>query len=407
MTVGRSTCLKLAFTGSAAMFASMPALAQSSVTLYGILDNGFAYASNQSTLGSNSGGKHVVKMITGVWYGSRFGLKGAEDLGGGNKAIFTIEAGFNSLNGAATTDGLIFNRQAFVGLTNPAYGSLTAGRQYMSYYHIMYPFGPTVQLTGFGAHPGDVDGLDTVYRTNNTLLYTSPAFAGFTASGSYSFGGVAGSFNQGSSWSVAARYDLGPFGAGVGISRINNSTLGGGPFGAASTTSNNGAQAGVSALTNGYQTAQGQQRFAVGAMYAFTSSLDIRGTYTNTQYIPGVGSAFRDLAIFNTGGVALHWKPAVALDLAAGYSYTRATEANGITDSARYQQFTLGEYYSLSKRTAFYALEGYTRAAGQTLGTRGAGNIINATATIGDTFNATPSSSRSMAAVAVGLVHKF
>ena len=398
---------KLTFAGIAATLASAPVLAQNSVTLYGILDNGFAYVSNQSTLGATSGGQHVIKMITGVWYGSRFGLKGAEDIGGGSKAIFTLEAGFNSLNGAANTDGLIFNRQAYVGLTNPTYGSLTAGRQYMSYYQIMYSFGPTVPLTGFGAHPGDIDGLDTGYRTNNTLLYTSPTFAGVTVSGSYSLGGVPGSFNQGSSWSVAVRYDLGPFGAGVGISRINNSTVGGGPFGAASTTSNNGAQAGVSALTNGYQTAQGQQRFAVGAMYAINSSLDIRGTYTNTQYVPGVGSAFRDLAIFNTGGLTLHWKPAVAWDLAGGYSYTRATEANGITDSARYQQFTLGEYYSLSKRTSLYALEGYTRAAGQTLGTQGAGNVINATATIGDTFNATPSSSRSMASVIVGLVHKF
>lgn len=403
----KNIVLKSAFAGSVTMLASMSALAQSSVTLYGILDNGFAYASNQSTLGANAGGHSVVKMITGVWYGSRFGLKGAEDLGGGTKAIFTLEAGFNSLNGAETTDGLIFNRQAFVGLTNPAYGTLTAGRQYISYYQLMYVFGPTVQLTGFGAHSGDVDGLDTVYRTNNTVLYMSPTYYGFTVSGSYSFGGVPGSFNSGSTWSVAAKYSQGPFGAGVGISRINNSTLGGGAFGANSTTSNAGAQAGVSALTNGYQTAQGQQRFAVGASYAFTSSLDIRGTYTNTQYIPGVGSAFHDAAIFNTGGVALHWKPSVTWDLAAGYSYTRATEANGIKSSARYQQVTFGEYYALSKRTSLYALQAYTRAAGQTLGTKGSGNIINATATIGDTFNSTPSSSRSMAGVVVGLMHKF
>ena len=393
--------------GGMLLTSSAESLAQSSVTLYGILDNGFAYVSNQSSLGSTSGGKSAVKMITGVWYGSRFGLKGSEDIGGGTRAIFTIEAGFNSLNGASTTDGLIFNRQAYVGLANSIYGSVTAGRQYISYYQMMYQFGPTVPLTGFGAHPGDIDGLDTVYRTNNTLLYTSPALFGLTLSGSYSFGGVAGSINQGSTWSVAARYDHGPFGMGVGISRINNSTLGGGPFGTASTTSNNGAQAGVSALSNGYQTAQGQQRFAVGAMYAFTSSFDVRGTYTNTQYIPGVGSAFHNTAIFNTGGIAVHWKPAVAWDLAAGYSYTRATEANGIEDSARYQQVTLGEYYSLSKRTALYALQAYTRAAGQTLGTRGAGNVINATATIGDTFNSTPSSSRSMTGVVVGMVHKF
>ncbi|MBP0595624.1 porin, partial [Paraburkholderia sp. LEh10] len=61
----------------------MPVWAQSSVTLYGIVDNGFGYQSSSTTLGSTSGGHSAFKMVTGVWAGSRFGLKGAEDLGGG------------------------------------------------------------------------------------------------------------------------------------------------------------------------------------------------------------------------------------------------------------------------------------------------------------------------------------
>ncbi|MFP3644065.1 porin [Paraburkholderia sp. SIMBA_054] len=384
------------------------AAAQSSVTLYGIVDTGFSYQSSQTSLGSTSGGRSAVKMSNGVWNGSRFGLKGAEDLGGGTKAIFTLEEGFNSATGALATNGLMFSRQVFVGVTNQTYGSLTAGRQYQSYYQLMFPFGPTQFLSGFsGAHPGDVDGLDTGYRTNNTLLYMSPQLYGITVSGSYSLGGVPGSINRGSTWSAAVQYMQGPIGFGVGISRINNSTLGGGPFGADSTTSNAGAQAGVSALTNGYQTAQGQQRFAVGASYAFGSTFDVRAVYTNVQYIPGIGSRYHDEAIFNTGGLALHWKPTVAWDLAAGYSYTRATKANGIADSAQYQQVSLGEYYALSKRTGLYALQAFTRANGKTLGTNGAGNVIDATATIGDGFNSTPSSSRSMFAGIVGIVHRF
>jgi predicted porin len=194
---------------------------------------------------------------------------------------------------------------------------------------------------------------------------------------------------------------------GVGISRINNSTLGGGAFGPDSTTSNAGAQAGVSALTNGYQTAQAQHRFAVGASYTFSSAFHVKAVYTNVQNVPGVGSHFHDVAIFNTGGITLHWKPTVTWDFATGYSYTRATRANGITSSAQYQQFNLSEYYSLSKRTGLYALQAFTRASGQTPGTNGAGNIINATATIGDGFNSAPSSSRSMFAAGVGIVHRF
>ncbi|RDK00863.1 porin [Paraburkholderia lacunae] len=391
-----------------AMAASVPAFAQSSVTLYGIVDNGIAYQSNSSSLGSTSGGKSVVKMTPGVWAGSRFGLKGGEDLGGNTKAIFQLESGLNSATGAQQYTNAMFGRQAWVGVTNPAYGTFTAGRQYASYYQMLSSYSPTTWLTGFyGAHPGDIDGLDTIYRANNTLEYTSPTLYGLTVSGSYSLGGVAGSVNRGSTWATAAKYVMGPVGLAVGFSRINNSTEGGGAWGADSTTTNGGSQIGVSALTNGYQTAQAQQRFAVGAGYTFNSAWDVTATYSNVQYIPGSGSKFHDTAIFNTGGAVLHWKPLTTWDFGAGYSYTRATRANGIQSNAQYQQFNLSEYYSLSKRTGLYALEAYQKASGKTLGTNGAGQIINATATLGDGFNTTPSSSASQFAFGVGIVHRF
>lgn len=392
-----------------AIAGAAPAFAQSSVTLYGIVDTGIGWQSSQTTLGSTSGGRSAVKMINGVWAGSRFGLKGAEDLGGGTKAIFQLEQGFNSATGAQSTSGLMFSRQAFVGVTNPTYGSLTAGRQYASYYQMLSPYSPTTWLTGFyGAHPGDLDGLDTIYRANNTLLYTSPKIHGFTVSGSYSLAGVPGSVTQGSTWTAAAQYAMGPFGMAVGFSRINNSNVNGGAFGADTTTSNAGAQAGVSAVTYGYQSARAQQRFAVGAGYTFNSQFDLTATYSNVQYIPGVGSGFHDTAIFNTGGVVLHWKPVPTWDFATGYSYTRATRANGITSSAQYQQFNLSEYYTLSKRTGLYALQAFQRANGKTLTPAGNGTqIINATATIGDGFQTTPSSSRSMVAVGAGIIHRF
>ncbi|PVX82880.1 porin [Paraburkholderia unamae] len=405
--MNRSTGLKTV-AASAAMLALSPAFAQSSVTLYGVVDTGIGWVNNQTTLGSTSGGHSAVKMINGVWAGSRFGVKGSEDLGAGTKAIFTLESGINSATGAQQYTNAMFGRQSWVGLTNPAYGTLTFGRQYASYYQLLSPFSPTNSLTGFyGAHPGDIDGFDTIYRANNTIQYLSPKFHGFSFGGSYSLGGVPGSFNAGSTWTVALQYLEGPVGVGVGFSRINNSTSGGGAFGADSTTSNNGAQAGVSALTNGYQSAQAQQRFAVGASYRFNSAWDVSATYSNVQYIPGSGSKFTDTAIFNTGGVVLHWKPAVAWDLGAGYSYTRATKANGITNAAQYQQFNLSQYYALSVRTGFYMLEAYQHANGSTLGTAGAGQIIDATATLGDGFNSTPSSTRNQVAVGVGIVHRF
>ncbi|SIT51515.1 Outer membrane protein (Porin) [Paraburkholderia piptadeniae] len=394
---------------SAAVLAfAAPAFAQSSVTLYGIVDNGIGYQNNSTTVGSTTGGKSVVKMNQGVWAGSRFGLRGTEDLGGGTKAIFVLESGFNSATGAAQFTDAIFGRQAWVGLTNATYGTLTAGRQYASYYQTMSPFSPITWITGYyGAHPGDVDGLDTIYRANNTIEYTSPKLYGFTVSGSYSLGGVAGSTNAGSTWATGVQCAAGPFGLGVAFERVNNSNTAGGAWGANSTTSNGGAQIGVSAVTNGYQTARAQQRFALGLSYRFSDAWDATATYTNTQYIPGSGSKFLNTAIFNAAGAVLHWKPSPVWDFGAGYAYTSATQANGITDNARYHQFNLSQYYSLSKRTGLYLLEAYQHAKGKTLGTSGAGSIVDATATLGDGLNTAPSSTGNQFAVGAGIIHRF
>lgn len=391
--------------GGACFGTCVGAHAQSSVTLYGIVDNGLTYLSSATSLGSTSGGHSAVKMTAGVWAGSRFGLKGSEDLGGGTKTIFALEDGFNSTNGTAQYTGGIFTRQAWVGMTNDRFGTLTAGRQYTAYYNTLAPWSPTTWLTGyFGAHPGDIDSLDNIYRANNSLVYQAPTLAGFTLSASYAFGGVPGSVDAGSTWSAGLQYQNGPIGIGAAVQRVNNSTPGGGAWGVSSTTSNGGAETAVSAINNGYQTAQAQQRVAVTGGYSFSSALDVTASYSNVQYISGTGSAFRDTAIFNTAGAVLHFKPASAWDLAAGYSYTRATKANGIASEAQYQQLTLSQYYALSKRTGLYAVQSYQRANGNTLNN---GKIIEATASLGDGFSGTPSSSRSQIAVGVGVVHRF
>ncbi|NLP64647.1 porin [Paraburkholderia sacchari] len=399
--------MKKTLLASALGLVALGAHAQSSVTLYGIVDTGIGYQSSSAALGSNSGGRSVVKMNNGIWAGSRFGLKGAEDLGGGTKTIFQLEEGFNSANGAQAVTGLMFNRQAWVGLTDKRFGTLTAGRQYTSYYTLLSPYSPTTWLTGaYGAHPGDIDSLDTLYRVNNSLVYTSPTIAGFTVSGSYALGGTPGSTGAGQTWSVAAQYLNGPVGIAAGIQRIDNGNSNGGAWGANSTASNNGSQPGVSAINNGFQTAAKQQRVAVTGGYAFNSQWDISLSYSNVQYAAGTASLFHGTQIWNTAGAVLHWKPTTALDLAAGYSYTAATLSNGITSAASYNQFNLSQYYALSKRTGLYALEAYQRANGQTLGTNGK-TIINATAAIGDGQNNSPSSSRSMVGVGVGIIHRF
>ncbi|AJK50433.1 porin [Burkholderia plantarii] len=390
---------------AAGLMAATAAHAQSSVTLYGIIDTGLAYQNSSGTLGQTSGGHASLKMSTGVTAGSRVGLRGVEDLGGGTRAVFTLEAGINTANGTSQFPGGIFTRQAFVGLSDAKYGTLTAGRQYTAYYTLLAPWSPTTWLTGyFGAHPGDIDSLDTSYRANNSIVYLSPKYHGFTVGGSYSFGGVPGSVNAGATWSAGLQYANGPLGIAAGFLRINNSTPGGGAWGAASTASNGGAQTSVSAINNGYVSAQAQQRVAVTAGYQLTSRWDVTASYSNVQYIPGSGSAFRDTAIFNTAGAVLHFRPVAVWDLAMGYSYTRAALANGVDKAAQYHQLTLSQVYSLSKRTGLYAIEAYQHAGGNTLLD---GKVIAATASIGDGFNLTPSTTSSQIAIGVGMVHRF
>jgi predicted porin len=398
--------MKIGFAGCAACFAA-PAFAQSSVTLYGLIDAGLVYQNSSTSLGKTGGGHSSIKMASGIWSGNRVGLRGVENLGGGNHALFTLEAGFNTANGNEQFDGAIFGRQGFVGLANDTYGTVTLGRQYTPYYLMLAAYSDAKWLTGFfGSRPGDMDSMDTQFRASNTVMYTSPTLNGLKFSMSYSFGGVPGSLMSGATWSAGALYQAGRAGIAAGFMRVNNSTPGGGPWGANSTTST-GGQVGISAATNGYATNQANQRFAVNAGYKLLGNLDLWLSYSNVQYIPGIHSLFTDQATFNTEAAMLHLKLARVWDLAAGYSYTRATASNGITDNASYSQFNLAERYALSKRTAIYVLQVYQRARGKTLGSAGSANVIPATASPGDGFNSTPSSGPSMLAAGVAIVQRF
>ena len=122
--------------------------AQSSVTLYGIIDEGLLF-------NNNAGGKHLYSMASGVMQGSRFGLRGTEDLGGGLKAIFTLENGFDVNSGKLGQGGLMFGRQAYVGLSSQ-YGTVTLGRQYDSVVDFVGPLEAGDQWGGYiAAHATD------------------------------------------------------------------------------------------------------------------------------------------------------------------------------------------------------------------------------------------------------------
>ena len=382
------------FAAAAAALACAPVFAQSSVTLYGAVDDAVTYVNNQK-------GSSNVYLRQGNLYASKFGLQGKEDLGGGTTAIFDLQNGFDLNTGAFASSGLMFNREAYLGLQNVRFGSLTAGRQYTPYYTFVGPLTGSAWLTGAtGAHPGDIDGLDTTVRINNALVYTSPNWGGLQASAMYAFGGIAGSTGKGQTYSGALRYVSGPVSLALGYLRMDNARQTGG-FDPASTGS-----FGVSALNTGYVSARAIQHLAAAGNYTL-GNLVLGLSYSNVEYKSGAQSLFGSTAVFNTYAALASYRFTPAFDIGAGIALTSASKANGISDAARYQQYSLKEAYHLSKRTTLYALQAYQHASGQTLGSKGAGNIVDAAPAVGDSQNGTPSSTRSQFVGMLGMAMLF
>src|SRR5258707_4939913 len=120
--------MKKALLAAALMTAGVVAHAQSSVTLYGRLDAGLEYISglpNNSYTGSTS----RFRAESGDWGTSLWGMKGVEDIGGGNKVLFQLEGSFNTMNGQGPGGGGLFNRWATVGMSNDAYGTRSEERR--------------------------------------------------------------------------------------------------------------------------------------------------------------------------------------------------------------------------------------------------------------------------------------
>jgi len=219
---------KILLASAIASLFSVTAHAQSSVTLYGIIDEGVQFSSNTKNTvnGVNVGGRQTALDSTSGLNGSRWGLKGAEDLGGGLKAIFTLESGINLNNGAFGQGGTPFGRQAFVGLSSDRYGALTLGRQYDSVVTYVQPVATTGYLGGSSLieHPGDLDNLNNSLRTNNTIKYASPNFSGLTFGAEVSLGGQAGNVTGSGGYSAGAAYANGPITLGVGYNYFKNPT---------------------------------------------------------------------------------------------------------------------------------------------------------------------------------------
>jgi len=371
--------------------------AQSSVTLYGIIDEGF-------NINTNSAGKHLYNLSSGVLQGSRFGLRGTEDLGGGLKAIFVLENGFDVNNGKLGQGGLMFGRQAYVGLSSQ-FGTVTLGRQYDSVVDYVGPLEAGDQWGGYiAAHPGDIDNFNNAYRTNNTVKYTSANYNGLTFGGTYSFGGVAGNFSSNQIWSLGAGYNNGPLVLGVGYLNARTPAAAGGLFNTGSPTV--AANAAVSSpVYAGFTSANTYQVIGAGGAYTFGAAT-IGATYSNIRF-GNLGASFASpfkgqSATFNNAELNFKYQLTPALLIGAAYDYTRGAEIDGAS-RAQYHQGAVGVDYFLSKRTDVYVTGVYQHALGETLNIAGTG-VTDATAGIN---GLTGSSNQNQFTARIGIRHKF
>lgn len=367
---------------AAAMVAGT-AFAQSSVTLYGVLDTGVRFSNNADGKGNNA-----TYMTTGTLSNSRFGLKGVEDLGGGLKAGFQLESGFDLGTGSQNgmESGRIFNRIAKVGLDSE-YGSLYFGRQYSVLYNVIGMYEPTDYLNtagnapAKGAKPGQVIptyGYTDGNRVDNNIYY-SGTFGPVTAHLSYGLGGVPGSNSSGSHKAIGLTYSDGGLQLGTAFNR---------------TVSN----ANTVAYADPNATTYNMDTVTVGGAYTWGPVKGMLG-YARGKNRMTTGGANSDNGYTYFGGLVYSVTP--MLDLTAAYYRDKynANNAAGQKDGKADTVVVVADY-KLSKRTDVYASYDYTRT-----GTGDGLQQVYMPST--SAFNQAAADSNSRSGFSVGVRHRF
>lgn len=316
------------------------AMAQSSVTMYGVLDAGLNVESAPSSAPGSAGNQY--SLASGISTPSQIGFKGSEEFGASLKALFQLEAGVQINNGQSTETGTLFNRASWIGLSGD-FGTVMLGRQFTPMYNAVYsidPFelgmagnaGNLMQLGGanlknaalLGGTNLMLDNGGGSMLQNNSMRYVSHVDHGFSLEFNYGLGGQPGNFSDAAETGYLINYENGPVHlllAYDAVNAINNSdtfksTLVGGNI--------NWTDYGVPLKTSiGYQINKGSDLIGAGNADSTSLLLGLR--------IP-VG---RHEVLF---------------------SYVHLNDKNGPGYQAN--QFALGYTYALSNRTSFYTSVG-------------------------------------------------
>ncbi len=331
-----------------ALVSTTSALAQSSVTLYGIVDAAVTY--NTKQVGGSRTGIDAGQLAT-----SRWGMRGTEDLGGGLKANFVLEGtlindtgatglGFGSptpaagqpfVNSAAGSSNSMFDRQATVGISG-GFGAITLGRQNTVLVDVIglaeptsfaqAPINPNVvySLLNSGAlysTYGTNDG-GSAFRQNNSIRYATPVISGFGGALMHGFGEQPGNSSANTYSGISGFFSNGTSGASLGYAKLSN-------------------RADNSKLT----------MWGAGAKYAVTSELTLRATYAQNK----VDTTNRKIAV---AGVGVDFLVMPALTLTGAYYNVKLSGAG----EGKANHFVGVAKYALSKRTNLYTTLTHVKA---------------------------------------------
>jgi len=391
------------------------AQAQSSVTVYGLLDYGYGSAQQRNNTGAT--GTTITNQNTSGFGGngestSRIGFRGTEDLGGGTSAFFTVEAAINTDQGGVLNSGATGNRQTFLGLSKKGLGQASIGIQYTPVHeaaavtdagglnnqngNVIYDrtggYGSAAGqvVAGSGMGTNSVSGMSTntsyTIRSSNMLMLKSERMSGIQAKLMLVQGGkdsntttqTVDNFGVGGSldytWNklfVTASYQS-----------FKNTTLGGGAF----EPGYNGA-----GITPGVNTGDTQQYYA--ATYDF-GILKAYLQYVNRKVVNQVNNQNYVQRSAQQIGVRAPISKSVQVWASGGTGQINAG-GNNLTPS-KFNGWQIGSDYSLSKRTNLYAIYGQTATSTNQMATAYGTN----TATTGaNSYNAN--------SYAVGVRHTF
>jgi len=427
------------------------AQAQSSVTVYGILDVGLV-GSNYSQMNTGAATTNYTKasdMSNGTLKGnnflfgqsaeqtSRLGFKGTEDLGGGSSTFFTVEFGLspNEQTLSGNTAGGLKNRQTFVGLKKNGIGSASIGTQYQPIHVAVGKTDPGQQnnMTGSVIYTGQADSgvLGSVgsnqmayqSRFSNSLALDSDVLAGFqghaffvaNSSNSEALSNVnaglvaTGGTTQTAGWSLGLDYtwnklfltgnysamkqqtstiNTQPTTTGAALSQLFNASASSGPAGACTATAANGLSVTGQACNVQDNTSYVGATYDFGILKAYASWISRKATDTNN-------SAWYQKRQAEQIGVRSFVTPTIEAWASAGVG--TFTPAGFNQTSAHFNAWQLGSNYWLSKRTNLYAIYGATAQANSTYNTYTAAGA--ATGTYQTNLNA--------ASYALGVRHTF